>query len=55
MFWIFLLATSFMFVFVKLGMYSVWVSVLSAALKLACVAIAGFLIAHVWRRRPQGR
>lgn len=48
MIWIAILALSF--VFVSLGMLMVMVKVLTAALALALLVIAGFVVAHIWRR-----
>jgi hypothetical protein len=50
MFWIFILVAVLALMFVKLGVYSVWVTVLSAGLKLAVLVIAFLLIALAWRK-----
>lgn len=50
MFWMFVLVAVLAVVFIKLGMYSVWITVLSTALHLAVVIIAGLTIALIWRQ-----
>ena len=55
MFWAFILITALALVFFKLGMYSVWVSILSGALQFAMLLIAILAIVFIWRRvfRPK--
>lgn len=50
MFWIFSLIIGLAFVFIKLGTYSVWVTILSGGLKLALLAIGCLAIALIWHR-----
>lgn len=50
MFWAVMLFAGLAFVFTQLGAYSVWLLVLSGALKLALLIIAGFVIALLWRK-----
>lgn len=49
MFWAFVLIAALAVVFVQLGAYSVWIAVLSIALKVALVALCGLAIALIWR------
>jgi len=50
MFWLFLIVLAFILVFIKLGMYSVWVSVLVISLKLACAVIIALCVIFCWRK-----
>ena len=50
MFWIFILIGSFALMFVQLGAYSVWVSILSVGLKIAVLVITCLGIALLWRK-----
>jgi hypothetical protein len=50
MFWGFILIAALGFMLIRLGMYSVWVGVLSGAFQVALLVIAGLTIALVWRR-----
>ncbi len=49
MFWAFILVAAFAIVLIKLGMFSVWVNVLSVGLQLALLVIALLAIALIWR------
>lgn len=51
MFWLSLLVSGFAFVFMKLGAYSVWMSILSGGFKLALFVIACLVIALI-RKNP---
>jgi hypothetical protein len=48
MFWILILIAGLVACFVKLGMYSVWMTVLFAGLKLAVIIIMFLVAAMVW-------
>ena len=50
MFWVFILIAALAVAFVKLGMYAVWVSVLSGGLRIALMVIACLAIMLFWRR-----
>ncbi len=50
MLWIFILITTFALMLVKLGALSVMVTVLSAALCLSLVIIAGLVMSMLWRK-----
>ena len=50
MFWTFILIVALALTFVRLGAYSVLVSVLSGSLQLALLVIAGLTIVIIWRR-----
>jgi len=50
MFWIFMLITTLAFMLVKLGALSLIVTVLSSALYLGLLIIAGLVIALLWRK-----
>jgi hypothetical protein len=50
MFWIVILIAGLVLSFVKLGMYSVWVTVLVGGLKVAAVAILCLVVLLVWKR-----
>ena len=50
MFWIFILITSLALMLVKLGALSVMVTVLSSALYLGLLIIAGLVITLLWRK-----
>lgn len=50
MFWTFVLIAALGLVFVKLGAYSVWVSILASGLKLALFVIICLGIALLWRK-----
>jgi len=50
MFWTFILIAALGLVFVKLGAYSVWVTILTSGLKLALFVIACIGIALLWRK-----
>ena len=50
MFWIFILLTCLAFVFIKLGMLSVWVAVFSVGLKLLMVAISVLTAVFIWQK-----
>lgn len=50
MFWTFILIAALGLVFVKLGAYSVWVTILASGLKLALFVIACLGIALLWRK-----
>jgi membrane protein implicated in regulation of membrane protease activity len=45
-----MLITGLAFVFIKLGMMSVWVAVLSGGLQLAMLVIAGLFISIIWQK-----
>jgi hypothetical protein len=55
MIWLFLLALTSIFVFIKLGMYSVWVSVLAISLKVACAVIIALGGVFGWRKFSKGK
>ena len=46
----FILSIIFIAMFIKLGMYSVWVSVLSTILKIMMLIITVFFIPILWRK-----
>jgi hypothetical protein len=48
MFWGFILVVALATILVKLGMLSVWVSILTGGLTIAVVAVAILAIALVW-------
>lgn len=50
MIWIFTLVVGLAAALIKLGMYSVWVSVLTAACKLAGVVFLVLAVVYFWRR-----
>lgn len=50
MVWIFTLVVGLAAALVKLGMYSVWISVLTAACKLAGVVFLVLGLVYIWRR-----
>ena len=50
MFWVFILAIILGLILVKLGAYSILVSVLSIGLKLAVLLIAGFVVISIWNK-----
>lgn len=50
MFWIFILLTGLAFVFIKLGMLSVWVAVLSVGLKLFMVVVLALTAIFFWEK-----
>jgi hypothetical protein len=50
MIWIFLLLAGLAVCFIKLGMYSAWVSVLFGGLKISLVAIIGLVMVLIWRK-----
>lgn len=50
MFWTFILIVALALTFVRLGAYSVLVSVLSGSLQLAMLVIAALTIVIIWRR-----
>lgn len=50
MFWAFILIAALALMFIKLGMYSVWVTVLYGAMQLALLVIVGLTIALIWSR-----
>jgi ABC-type phosphate transport system auxiliary subunit len=50
MIWIFILLAGLAACFIKLGMYSVWVTILLGAVKISLVVIIGLLIGLVWRK-----
>jgi hypothetical protein len=50
MFWAFILVVAFAIGLIRLGMFSVWVSVLAGSLQLALLVIAIITIALIWRR-----
>lgn len=50
MFWIFILLTGIAFVFIKLGILSVWVTVLSVGLKLLMIVILALTAVFVWQK-----
>jgi hypothetical protein len=50
MIWIFTLVVGLAAALIKLGMYSVWVSVLTTACKLAGLVFLVLAIAYLWRR-----
>lgn len=49
MLWIFMLVSGLAFVFVKLGMLAVWVSLLAGGLQIALLIIAVMTIILLWR------
>ncbi len=50
MVWIFTLVVGLAAALIKLGMYSVWVSVLATACKLAGLVFVLLAIVYLWRR-----
>lgn len=50
MFWVFILVAALGLGLIKLGTYSVWVTVLYGGLQLALLVIVGLTIALIWRR-----
>jgi membrane protein implicated in regulation of membrane protease activity len=48
--WIFMLVVSLAAALIKLGMYSVWVSVLTGACKLAGLVFVLMAIVYFWRK-----
>ncbi len=50
MFWAVMLFAGLALVFAQLGAMSVWMLVMSGALKLALLIIAAFVIALLWRK-----
>lgn len=50
MIFMFILIILFIATFIKLGMYSVWFTVLYGALKIALLIITGLFIAIIWRQ-----
>jgi membrane protein implicated in regulation of membrane protease activity len=50
MFWGFILIAALGIMLIRLGMYSVWVGVLSGGLQLALLVIVFLTVALVWRR-----
>lgn len=50
MFWAFILIVALAVVLIRLGMFSIWVSVLAGGLQLALLVIAILTIALIWRR-----
>lgn len=46
----FILIILFIAIFVKLGMYSVWVTILSGTLKISMFVIAALAITLIWRK-----
>ena len=50
MVWIFMLVVSLAGALIKLGMYSVWVSVFTIACKLAGLVFAVLAIVYLWRK-----
>lgn len=50
MFWGFMSVLIAAALFIKLGMYSVWVSILSLTVKVGLIAILAFGAVLVWRR-----
>lgn len=55
MFWIFILFASLAAFFVKLGAYSVWVSMLALFLKLAVIIIVVLSVALLWKKVSRKR
>lgn len=49
MFWAFMLIAALAVVFVKLGAYSVWMTILSTGLTVAILVIACLATALIWR------
>ena len=52
MFWALILVVALAIVFVKLGAYSVWMTILVVGLKVAMLAIAGLSMVLLWLRVP---
>ncbi|PKO71532.1 MAG: hypothetical protein CVU20_06630 [Betaproteobacteria bacterium HGW-Betaproteobacteria-14] len=50
MFWTFIMVVALALVFVQLGIYSVWVTVLAGLLQFALLVIGFLTIALVWRK-----
>lgn len=50
MFWIFMLVAAGAATFTVLGMYSVWIKVLSFALLLAVLALTVLIITLIWQK-----
>jgi DMSO reductase anchor subunit len=50
MMWIFMLVVGLAVALIKLGMYSVWISVLTTACKLAGLVFTALAIVYLWRR-----
>jgi len=50
MFWGFIIISALGFILVKLGSYSVWMIVLSGALKLSAVVIAVLIALIIWNK-----
>jgi len=46
----FILIILFIAMFIKLGMYSVWVTVLFGTLKIALIIMTGLFITIIWRK-----
>lgn len=46
----YMLLILFIVMFIKLGVYLVWLTVLSAFLKIILFIIAGFMIPIIWRK-----
>jgi hypothetical protein len=50
MFWIFIIFVILATIFVKIGAYSVWVSMLSLLLKIACIVIVLLSVGLLWKQ-----
>lgn len=50
MFWLSLIVLSLAVVLVKLGAYSVWVSILTGGLKVALLVITILVVALIWKK-----
>lgn len=46
----FILIVIFIAIFIKLGMYSVWFTVLYGGLKIALIIITGLFVLIIWRQ-----
>lgn len=49
MVWVAVLLVALGIIFIKLGAYSVWITIFSVALKVAIVVIAGLTLLLIWR------
>lgn len=50
MFWIFIVFVILATILVKIGAYSVWVSMLSLLLKIACIVIVLLSVGLLWKK-----
>ena len=55
MFWMSLVMSAFAFVFIKLGAYSAWISILSGGFKFALFLIACLVFALIGKKRVDNK